>query len=529
MTRAPSTARSWRQATPRGEPSVGSARISDQGTDGVVSLEVARLIGTEAELGRLLAVGLLEEASGGYALHDFLEYNPSAREVAKIRKQRAEAGSKGASRRGANAKHVLEHALQHAPSNAQAVTRHHRTAPNESAQAKVCPVPTRPDPSHPRERERSRPSGSRRAPTPPLPPRARVTLRGPHDGGSHDAAVRPQRRGGRAVRLPVPGRQRGRRGRGPPTPDRFYLETDRRIFEACVALASDSSPVDPVTVGVWLREHRRLEQVGGLAHLVEIVSSAPALSPDALRAYATAVRNCATLRDVLATCQRAAAEDYHGVDEIQPFVQDLEAKLHDLTMARRSVAVTPMKEVLRGSFQALQRREQAGVTGGIPTGLVDLDFVTGGLHETDLTVVAARPGMGKTSFALQLAVEACRRGRGALFFSLEMGEEQIGNRILWDLDARVNLQGMRTGKFRPAEWTRLIHAVQAVGPLPLFVVDQADTPLPVMRTIVRRVQSSLARENGSLGVVVVDYLQLMTGRPGKHTRDEVVSEITRGP
>ncbi len=311
------------------------------------------------------------------------------------------------------------------------------------------------------------------------------------------------------------------------TPDRFYSETDRRIFEACVALASDSSPVDPVTVGVWLREHGRLEQVGGLAHLVEIVSSAPALSPDALRAYATAVRNCATLRDVLATCQRAAAEIYHGVDEIEPFVQDLEAKLHDLTMARRSVAVTPMKEVLRGSFQALQRREQAGVTGGIPTGLVDLDFITGGLHETDLTVVAARPGMGKTSFALQLAVEACRRGRGALFFSLEMGEEQIGNRILC-MDARVNLQGMRTGKFRPAEWTRLIHAVQAVGPLPLFVVDQADTPLPVMRTIVRRVQSSLARENGSLGVVVVDYLQLMTGRPGKHTRDEVVSEITRG-
>jgi len=311
------------------------------------------------------------------------------------------------------------------------------------------------------------------------------------------------------------------------TPDRFYSETHRRIFEACVALASDSSPVDPVTVGTWLREHGRLEQVGGLAHLVKIVASAPALTEGALRAYATAVRNCATLRDVLATCQRAAAEIYEGVEETEPFVQGLEAKLHDVTMARRSVAVTPMKEVLRGSIEALRRRQQSGVVGGIPTGLVDLDFVTGGLHETDLTVVAARPGMGKTSFALQLAIEACRRGRGALFFSLEMGEEQIGNRVLC-MDARVNLQGMRTGQFRPAEWGRLDQAVRQGGSLPLFVVDQGDTPLPVMRTIVRRVQSSLARENRSLGVVVVDYLQLMTGRPGKHTRDEIVSEITRG-
>jgi replicative DNA helicase len=210
------------------------------------------------------------------------------------------------------------------------------------------------------------------------------------------------------------------------TPDRFYSETDRRIFEACLALASAGSPVDPTTVGSWLREHGRLEQVGGLGHLLEIVASAPALSPDALRAYATTVRNCATLRDVLATCQRATAEIYHGVEETEPFIQDLEAKLHDLTMARRAVAVTPMKELLRGCIQALERRQQTGVRAGIPTGLVDLDFVTGGLHETDLTIVAARPGMGKTSFALQLAVEACRHGRGALLFSLEKERDYFG-------------------------------------------------------------------------------------------------------
>ena len=311
------------------------------------------------------------------------------------------------------------------------------------------------------------------------------------------------------------------------SPERFYSEAHRRIFEACASLAASSQPVDIRTVAEWLREHRRLEQVGGLGYLTEILNSAPSVSTRALRMYATTVRNCSTLRDVLTICQQSEAEIYDGVPEVELFLQGLEAKLHDSTSCGRVANIRVMRDVIRSTAEALQRRQSSGIVSGIPTGLSALDFVTGGLHPTDLTIVAARPGMGKTSLALQFALEVSRKGHGAIMFSLEMPEEQIGNRLL-AMEGRVDLKGMRSAKYSTTDWSRIIDASASLSTLPMYVVDQADTPLSTMRTMVRRAQSTLAAEGRTLGIVVVDYLQLMTGRPGKHTRDEVVSEITRG-
>jgi replicative DNA helicase len=307
----------------------------------------------------------------------------------------------------------------------------------------------------------------------------------------------------------------------------FYSGKNREIFAACFDLAAASDTVDIVTVASRLRDRKQIDRVGGLAYLTELISSAPAITVTALRAYATTVRAKATLRSVLEACQKAVAQIYEGVAEVDPFLQSFEAEIHDATMSRRTTNVRKMHEVVASCVRSVIAREKTGIVSGIPTKLRDLDFVMGGFHPNDLTVIAARPGMGKTSLALQFAVEVARQGKGAIFFSLEMPEEQIGNRVL-SMESRVPVQCVRTGKFSPGDWSRFLSTAGDVGPLPIFVVDQADTPLAAMRTIVRRAQTELANKDVSLGLVIIDYLQLMTGRPGKHSRDEVVSEITRG-
>jgi replicative DNA helicase len=311
-------------------------------------------------------------------------------------------------------------------------------------------------------------------------------------------------------------------------PPHFYAEKHRRIFEACVALAAESRELNLVTVGTRLRDTRRLDQAGGAGYLVEVANSAPYVSSTALRAYAESVRGKAMLREVLATCQRAAAEIYAGVPEIDPFVQELEAGIHAATLARRMVSVKSIEEVLRGAINTIIERERDGGATGIPSGLADLDGLTGGLHRSDLTVVAARPGMGKTSLALCQAVEVAKRGFGVMIFSLEMPSEQFGNRAMC-LQARVNMQVTRAKSINATDMSRLLESVGVLGKLPIFIEDTADLPISAMRTVVRRKQTELAKDGRTLGLVVIDYLQLMSGRSSRDTtRDQQVSEITRG-
>lgn len=312
-------------------------------------------------------------------------------------------------------------------------------------------------------------------------------------------------------------------------PEHFYSERHRRIFEAASDLAAKGEPVDLVSVASWLRAEKRLEQVGGMGYLIEVANAAPAVTAEALRHYATTIRERATLRSVLATCQVAAAAIYGGVAEPTPFLQELESALHSATMERRTANAQEFKDLVRTTFESMTKRAAAGERiAGHPTGFTRLDESLAGLHGGDLTILAARPGMGKTSLAMNIAMNVARRGLGVVVFSLEMPGEQLASRALCS-EARVDVQKVRTGKFVASDWSRLTETIGVIGAVPLTVVDTADLPLAAMRTILRRKQSELTQQGRKLGLVVIDYLQLMTGKESRQTtRDQQLSEITRG-
>ena len=331
-------------------------------------------------------------------------------------------------------------------------------------------------------------------------------------------------------------------------PDHFYSEAHRRIFEACVELRTVGQPVDVVQVGTFLKNRDRIAQIGGMGYLSEILNAAPAVSNVA--AYGRTISEKFRVRQLIATCQRVSAEGYLDYGEAQAFIDNAEQSIYQLARTPESSSVERLLDVMKKSFKALTEAMQRGdrIT-GTASGFERYDRLTAGLHPGDLTIVAARPGMGKTSFVLNVATNVASpksresaadptqrwedQGVGVAVFSLEMPREQIANRMVCS-EGKVDVGKLRQGFLSPQDWSRLTQAASYLGSLPIWIDDSSSLSILELRAKVRRLQSEYDRTDDTgkkvrrIGLVVVDYLQLMKGREGAQSREQEISEISRG-
>jgi replicative DNA helicase len=335
-------------------------------------------------------------------------------------------------------------------------------------------------------------------------------------------------------------------------PEHFYADANRRVFEAIVDLHASGRPVDIALVAGWLRDRNRLEQVGGTPYLAQLADATPAVAH--VEAHARVIREKWRLRQIIATCQRFAAEGYGDCGEVQGFIDRAEQAIFDIARIPESSTVVPVKDAIHSAFQILaEAARRGGRVTGIETGFGKLDRYTAGLHKGDLFIVAGRPGMGKTAFVLNMAVNVARPRRvslsadddpfaeaaieepgfGVAFFSLEMPREQLASRLL-ATEARVDVSRIRSGQVQPEDWNKLTDAAARLGRLPIWLDDTPALTLLDLRAKVRRLQAEIKRSDDSaapaqrLGLVVVDYLQLMQGRRDAGSREQEISELSRG-
>ena len=305
----------------------------------------------------------------------------------------------------------------------------------------------------------------------------------------------------------------------------FYTRAHREIFTAIHALHGSSQAVDVVTTSEWLKNNGTLEPAGGLAYLGELANRTPGTTN--LKAYAQIVRERSILRSLIAAASDISEKAYQpeGLD-INALLDHAEKAVFEISDADR-----------RGSFgfkaiqgllsQAVDRIEElfqskGGVT-GVASGFHDLDALTSGLQDADLVVIAGRPSMGKTSLAMNLAENAAVGSKlPVAVFSMEMPGHQLAMRMLASL-GRINAHRVRTGQLQPEDWPRLTSAMGLLDEAPIFVDDTpALTPME-LRSRIRR----LVREHGDIGLVIVDYLQLMQTGDNSENRAVEVANITR--
>ncbi len=331
-------------------------------------------------------------------------------------------------------------------------------------------------------------------------------------------------------------------------PEYFYSEAHRRIFEACFELKQSGHPVDVLQVQSWLKDRQRLAQVGGAGYLTEILDAAPVVAN--VGAYGRTIHEKFRIRQVILACQRVSAQGYVDYGEPQAFIDGAEQAIYNIARTSAKQSVEKLLDVMKKSFKRLNDAVARGdrIT-GVPTGFDRYDKLTSGLHEGDLSIIAARPGMGKTSFVLNMAANvASPKGRevdgdpnqrweeagvGVVVFSLEMPREQLANRMVC-AEARVDVSKMRTGYLSPQDWSKLTQAASFLGNLPIWIDDSPGLSIIELRAKVRRLQAEFdtrdeeGRKIKKIGAVIIDYLQLMKGRDGVASREQEISEISRG-
>ena len=330
--------------------------------------------------------------------------------------------------------------------------------------------------------------------------------------------------------------------------EHFYSEANRRIYEACVELKQSGRGIDSVQIKSWLRDRGRLAQVGGEPYIGQVLMAAPALT-NAVE-YGQKIYEKFRIRQLILACQRVAAQGYLDYGEAQQFIDEAEQKVYEIARVEGRSTVEKLKGVIVRAFKQLTEAANRGsrIT-GISTGFNRYDRVTSGLHPGDLTIVAARPGMGKTSFVLNIATNVAlptrvemqddpneswnQPGRGVVVFSLEMPREQLANRLLCS-EARVDVSAMRSGAINTNDWNKLTQAASRLSTSPIWIDDTPSLSLLELRAKVRRLQAehNVYDEEGNLktglGLVIIDYLQLMKGREGLTSREQEISEISRG-
>ncbi|MBC7246883.1 MAG: replicative DNA helicase [Actinobacteria bacterium] len=304
-------------------------------------------------------------------------------------------------------------------------------------------------------------------------------------------------------------------------PEDFYKEAHAIIYRAALQLFASGEPVDPVTLSESLRAQGNLEKVGDRPYIVNLMSSVP--TPANARYYAEVVSKLATYRRLIEAAGKVAAVGYRAPEDIMEALDEAEDIIFNVAQHRRKDNVKLMKEVMEDTFEELERIAEGGEDTGIYTGFTDLDRLTMGLQPSDLIVIAARPSMGKTSLALNIAdYVAVEEGIPVAIFSLEMSAQEVAKRLLCSR-ARVNSQKLKSSFKDDDVWERLSEAAGDLASASIFIDDSADIGIMELRSKLRRLKSQ-----HDIGLVIIDYIQLMSSDRRMENRVQEIAAISRG-
>ena len=303
--------------------------------------------------------------------------------------------------------------------------------------------------------------------------------------------------------------------------DAFYREDNRAIYQAIVNLYSKSEPIDIITLKDELESMDKFEQVGGFEYLASLPDKVPTTAN--VQKYIKIVEEKSILRNLIKTANEIIELGYDPAEDVEDIMDGAEKKIFDIMQSKNQKGYTPIKDVLVESFTKLEElyNRKQHIT-GVPTGFSELDYKTAGLHGSELILVAARPAMGKTAFALNLATNAALRGNAPVaIFSLEMSKDQLVNRILCS-EAMVDSNKVRTGKLGEDDWVKLAGAIGPLSEAEMYIDDTPGISVMEIRTKCRKLKMEK-----NIGLVVIDYLQLVQGNKRTASREQEISEISR--
>ncbi len=305
------------------------------------------------------------------------------------------------------------------------------------------------------------------------------------------------------------------------TEDDFYGGQYATLFSAMNELYKDGKPVDLVTLQNKLKEKDAPLELRSVEFVKELFNSVPTSAN--IKHYANIVKEKAILRRIIKVNEEIQSECYMGKESIDNILNLVEKKVFNIIQSKGSSDFVPIKQVV---INALDRIEEAAKAGGnitgIPSGFIDLDYMTAGFQPSDLVLIAARPSMGKTAFVLNLAEHmAIKKNVTVAIFSLEMSKESLINRML-SLESKVSSQLMRTGKLADSDWEKLIESASIIGNSNLIIDDTSSISIPELRSKCRKYKME-----HNLGVIIIDYLQLMSGGGKSESRQQEISEISR--
>lgn len=304
--------------------------------------------------------------------------------------------------------------------------------------------------------------------------------------------------------------------------DDFYIDKNGLIFSAIIKLFEKREPLDVVTLSEELEKQGSLKEVGGASYLTDLVNGVPSASH--VVQYAQIVAQKATLRRLIEAASQINSMAYDEEEQLDSLLDSAEKTLFDVSQKHLRQNFVSIKDVLAESFDRLDslHKDKDSIR-GVPTGFSGIDNVLAGLQKSDLIILAARPSMGKTSLALNIAQNvATKEGVPVGIFSLEMSKEQLIDRLLAS-EAGIDSWKLRTGNLEDKDFEKINKAMGVLAEAPLYIDDSAMANVMEMRTKARRLQSE-----HDLGLIVIDYLQLMSGRAGSDNRVQEISEISRG-
>lgn len=302
--------------------------------------------------------------------------------------------------------------------------------------------------------------------------------------------------------------------------DDFYRESHRKIFRAMLALYEKSEPTDLLTVSNELRKQGELENIGGSSYLATLVDYLPTAAN--IISYARIIKEKSVLRSLITISTEIITQGFAEVDNVDQFLDEAEQMIFQLSEKRVRQSFYPVKEIVKETYRIIESLHERKDLSGVPTGFADLDRMTCGLQPSDLIIIAGRPSMGKTAFALNIAEHAaCQKKICTAVFSLEMNKEQLVQRMLCGL-GKVDASKLRGGFLNQNDWTNLHRAADKLSQSPLFIDDT-----PALSVLEMRAKARRLKKEHNLGMIMVDYLQLMRASSRSESREREISEISR--
>jgi replicative DNA helicase len=300
----------------------------------------------------------------------------------------------------------------------------------------------------------------------------------------------------------------------------FYRDSHKQAFRAILNLNSVSEPVDPITVSEELKRMGELERLGGKPFIYDFVSSVPITAN--VRQYANIVSNYSTLRKLIDAATRIAVLGYEAPKDSRIAIDKAEQLIFEISRSRSPSAPTALKSLLVETMDYIESLDQGKDFSGLPTGYIDFDKKTSGLQPSDLIIVAARPSMGKTSFALGMARNiGINEKKPVAVFTLEMSDIQLAQRLICS-EAKIDSNSLKTGNLADDEWPRISSAIDRLSKSPIYVDDSSSLNVMELRAKARRLKSQY-----DIALLIIDYLQLMQSGFDAENRQQEISDITR--